>query len=221
MFKNLVWNIREKIVGKWEDVAYETKSNYIESVLGKEHELVMHAFIPFAFGGGLDLYYYPNYCNGTAIVTKELTNYKFKMPQNDIYNAYELVMCTKQKIDLDSAMEENPIENTFAYDHKYINRILNSIAIYSTQAKLNPYDTLEFPTDMDDVGGKCFILDALSEPLCNKETKNRKLGLMLIIEIHRDEMEYAMQQQRGKELIKLLKEKGIYPFTGINRKSVL
>jgi len=43
---------------------------------------------------------------------------------------------------------------------------------------------------------------------------------MLIMEIHRDEMEFAMQQ-RGKELIEKLKKKGVYPFTGINRPSVL
>jgi hypothetical protein len=94
------------------------------------------------------------------------------------------------------------------------------IGRYSTQAKLNPYETMEFPEDMDVVGGKCLILDILSEPYVCKETKNRKFGLMLIMEIHRDEMEFAMQQ-KGKELIEIFKDKNIYPFTGINRKSTI
>jgi len=57
MFRNLLWSIKEKIVGKWEDEAYEIKSTFLESILGREHELVMHAVIPFAVGGTLDLYY--------------------------------------------------------------------------------------------------------------------------------------------------------------------
>jgi len=129
-------------------------------------------------------------------------------------------MVTKHKIDMDSALDENPNENTFAYDHKYINKILNFVGRYSMEAKLNPYETMEFPEGYDDLSGKCLILDALSEPFFNEKTKNRKLGLMLIMEIHRDEMEYAMQQ-KGRDLIAMLKEKGIYPLTGVNRKSVL
>jgi hypothetical protein len=212
--------IREKAIEKLEDKTYEVKDKYMESVLGKEYDMVMHALIPFCVGGTLDLYFYPNYCNGTAIATKELTNYKFNTPKNDVYNAYELVMVTRHKIDLDSTKDEIPLKNTFAYDYKYINGILNFIARYSTMAKLNPFETIEFPNDYENVGGKCLILDALSEPLNNKETKNKKLGLMLLIEIRRDEMEYAMQQ-KGRDLIKKLKEKGVYPFTGINRPSVI
>jgi hypothetical protein len=220
MFIKMFKNIREKYVEESEDKAYEIKDKYMESILGEEYEKVMHALISFSVGGSLDLYYYPNYCNGTAIATKELTNYKFNKPKNDAYDAYELVMVTKHKINLESMKEENILSDTFAYDHKYINGILNCIARYSTEAKLNPHETIEFPEEMEDIGGKCLILDILSEPLCTNETRNKKFGLMLLMEIHRDEMEYAMQQN-GKELIIKLKEKGVYPYTGINRPSVL
>jgi hypothetical protein len=220
MFIKWFKNIREKYIEESEDKAYEIKSKYMESVLGKEYEKVMHAIIPFFVGGALDLYYYPSYCDGTVIATKELTNYKFNKPKNDVYDAYELVMITRYKINLESTREEHPIENTFAYDHKYINGILNSIARYSTEARLNPYETIEFPDDTEVIGGKCLILDVLSEPLCNNRTRNKIFGLMVLMEIHRDEMEYAMQQN-GKELIEKLKEKGVYPYTGINRPSVL
>lgn len=40
----------------WQD----QKSNLMETVLGREHDIVMHAIIPYALGGGLDLYYYPH-----------------------------------------------------------------------------------------------------------------------------------------------------------------
>lgn len=208
-----------KISKKAEEKSYEIKSKYMESVLGNEHNMVMHAIIPYDIGGSLDLYYYPNFMNGTAIASKELTNYKFSSPSNDWLDAYELVMVTNKKIDLDSVKDESIDVDSFSYDHKYINSILNMIGRYSAQAKLNPYETIEFPSDIDGVGGKCLILDILSEPIISKETKNRKFGLILIMEIHRDEMQFAMQQ-KGKELIEILKEKGVYPYSGINRKSV-
>ena len=47
---------------------------------------------------------------------------------------------------------------------------------------------------MDSIGGKCLILDKLSEPYIDEVTKQKKFGLMLIIEIHRTEMEFAMDQ---------------------------
>jgi len=216
MFIKWLKNIREKA----EDEAYKIKDQYMESILGKENDISMHAIIPYCIGGALDLFYYPNYCNGTVIATKELTNYKFKKPKNDMYDAYELVMVTKHKIDLDSVKDDNPKENTFSYDHKYINYLLNFIGSYSITAKLNPFETIEFPKDMENVGGKCLIIDTFSEPLISKETRNKKFGLMLIMEIHRDEMEFAMQQ-KGRELIEKLKKEEIYPYTGINRPSVL
>jgi len=45
----------------------------MEAILGKEHDMVMHAMIPYAIGGGLDLYYFPNKIEGVAIATKELS----------------------------------------------------------------------------------------------------------------------------------------------------
>jgi hypothetical protein len=39
---------------------YDHKSAFMEKTPGKEHGMVMHAIIPYAIAGGLDLYYYPH-----------------------------------------------------------------------------------------------------------------------------------------------------------------
>ena len=57
----------------------------MQTILGPEHDMVMHAIIPYDIGGSLDLYYFPDFHGGTAIATKELTNYKFKSPSNDYF----------------------------------------------------------------------------------------------------------------------------------------
>jgi len=189
--------------------AQHVKSEYIKSIMGKQHDMVGHSPIPFKMGGALDEHYYPNYCDGTAIVTKELTDHRFDSPKNDVYDAYELVMITRNKI--------HSITGKFAleYDDGPISRILNTIGKYSAMAKLNPFETLEY-------NDGCLIILPFSEPLCNLETYYKKFGLMLLIEIHRDEMEYAMQSKStAKDLIEKLKQSGVYPFTGIKRPSVL
>jgi len=200
---------------KREETTYYIKDRYIETVMGKEHDMVGHAIIPYCIGGAFDEYYYPNYCDGTVIVTKELVNYRFNSPTNDIYNAYELVIVTRNKVHCLSGEVE------LEHDDGPFIEILNMIGRYSTMAKLNPFETIEFPDDFEDekLRKRCLIVDAISEPLCNAETRNNKFGLLLVMEIHRDEMEFAMQQ-KGKELIEMLKQKGVYPFTGINRPSV-
>src|SRR5688500_18077486 len=60
----------EKLAGEW----YEEKTKLMEKILGREHDQVMHAVVPYAIGGFLDLYYYfPRSIPGTAVATKELS----------------------------------------------------------------------------------------------------------------------------------------------------
>ena len=58
----------EKLAQEW----FDNKTAMMVDLLGKEHDMVMHAVIPYAIGGGLDLYYFPHGIEGTAIATKEL-----------------------------------------------------------------------------------------------------------------------------------------------------
>lgn len=53
------------------ELDYELKSKGLENVLGKMHHLVGHAIVPFAVGGAVDMYYFPNhlrYLNGKDII---------------------------------------------------------------------------------------------------------------------------------------------------------
>lgn len=183
--------------------------------LGKEHDMVMHALIPYEVGGGLDLYYYPNKIKGTGIATKELTFACRDSSKNSVNDRYEIVMFTEQDLNLDHAKDEN---TAFGKEHANINAILSCIAPYSSQAELNPNETCEFPGDMDKVGGKCLIFDSYETE--NGKMNEEKFGIILIMEIFRDEMEFAMNNG-GQALFEKLKEKGVYPYSNLNRPSVL
>lgn len=192
---------------------YEHKSRLMAESLGTEHGIVMHAIIPYAVGGALDLYYYPNGLPGTAIATKELSELPNEGSSNDVYRSYELVMFTKEILDLDAADDE---ATPFGKAHRTIRSILNPIARYSAEATLNPHETCEFPADMDRVGGKCLIFDAYA---CHSDEVADNFGLLAIIEIFRSEMEFS-RAHGGAKLLRRLKNKGFYPYSDLDRPPV-
>lgn len=82
---------------------YAEKSARMVDLLGEEHDMVMHAIIPYAVGGGLDLYYYPHLIPGTGIATKELSNSPNEGSTNNVFTTYEFVMFTRHDLSLEDA----------------------------------------------------------------------------------------------------------------------
>jgi hypothetical protein len=194
-----------------EEQWYQQKSAIMESVLGQEYELVCHAIVPYAVGGALDLYYYPYGIPGTGIATKELCEVKGGGPSNDQYDNYEFVMFTRQPLPQNLEFQPEP----FAAMHDSINLILNSMARYAEQAKLNAGDTCEFPADFEQLGGRCLILDAYGEQI-----EAGEFGLVLIMEVHRSEMEFA-RKNGAQALFDRLKAAGYYPYSDMDRPPVV
>lgn len=193
---------------------YARKTAWMEETLGKEHDMVMHAIIPYSIGGGLDLYYFPNGMAGTAIATKELCELPDEEgSSNSNWRWYELVMFTRHSLNLANAHDGN---TPFGRAHATINAILNCIAPYSATAELLPHQTCEFPAEMDSIGGKCLIFDEIG---AHQDASGDTFGLLGIIEVFRSEMEFA-QENGGAELIRRLKIKGHYPYSDLDREAV-
>lgn len=220
MFNRLIQLFGEKKMKPSEDATaklaeawHDQKSKLMEAVLGREHDMVMHAIIPYAIGGGLDLYYYPHSIPGAAIATKELSELPNQGSSNRIFSCYELAMFTRHALNLDHAMDGS---TPFGRAHSNINRILNCIGGYSASATLNPNETCEFPAEMDHVGGKCLIFDAYGSA---GSKRTRGFGVLAVIEIHRSEMDFA-RSAGGAELIERLKAAGHYPYSDLDRDPV-
>ncbi|MBI1832674.1 MAG: suppressor of fused domain protein [Planctomycetes bacterium] len=199
----------EDLAKQW----YDRKSALMEKSLGKMHDIVMHAIIPYAIGGGLDLYYYPNGIPGSGIATMELSELPNQGSSNRVYDSYELVMFTKLPLAMDDA--KNP-KTPFGKVHAVINSILNLVAPYSAQAELNPNETCEFPEDFERVGGKCLIFDGYG---CHSDEIAQNFGLLVLIEVFRSEMEWA-RKNGGAKLIAKLKKAGHYPYSDLDREPV-
>lgn len=203
--------IDEEAADEW----YDRKSALMEQMMGKEHDMVMHAIIPYALGGGLDLFYFPHGVKGTAVATKELSELPGEGSTNDVYACYELVMFTRHALDMEAADDET---TPFGRIHSTINAALNAIAPYSAQATLNPCQTCEFPPEMPVLGGHCMIFDGYpSYPDDGEDLPD--FGLLALIEIFRSEMQYA-RKHGGDKLLERLKSKGHYPYSDLDRDPV-
>ncbi len=175
--------------------------------------MVMHAIFPYAIGGGLDLYYFPNGAPGTAVATKELSELPNQGSSNRTFSCYELAMFTRHPLNLDEAKDEN---TAFGRAHSNINGVLNYMARFSATASLNGNETCEFPKDFEGLGGKCFIL---SEYGSRSDAVVRCFGILAVIEVLRPEMEFA-RSFGGAELIARLKANHHYPYSDLDREPV-
>lgn len=193
---------------------YEVKAQALENLLGKMYDIVGHAIIPFQIGGAVDMYYFPDAIDGTAFVTMELIEPDGSGPKPNRMGTYELIAFTKYQVeaDKDQSSAFNKIERRLC-------GIFTSIGNYSFQAKLEPGETCEITGDEGEEN-TCLVFDEYIEPEKTFEINGKRHGLLLIIEIYRSEMEYAMNNG-SKELFKKLKEKGYYPYSDLDRESVV
>jgi len=177
------------------------------------HNLVGHAIIPYSVGGAVDMYYFPNHTNGTGFATMELLEPDGSGPLPNRLGTYELVAFTKFDYNND---EENP--NEFNAIERRFCGIFTTIGNYSSQAVLNPNETIEVPNGTDN--NDCIILANYNPD--NKEFKRgaRNHHLLLCLEVFRSEMEFA-RNNGSEKLIDLLKAKGYYPYSDLDRNPVI
>lgn len=206
----------ETIVFTEEEYAldHELKSKGLEDVLGRMHDLVGHAIIPFDVGGAVDMYYFPNHVKGTGFATMELLKPDGTGPLPNRLGTYELVAFTKHNYN-NSEDSQSP----FDLIERKICGLFTTIGFYSRQAVLNPNETCEVPNGKGEENS-CIVFD-LYQP-DNKVFKigDRKHHLLLCLQVFRSEMEFA-REQGSEELLKILKQSGHYPYSDLDRPPVV
>jgi len=177
------------------------------------HDLVGHAIIPFQVGGSVDMYYFPNALEGTGFVTMELIEPDGSGPRPSRIGTYELAAFTKHKIgDEDDKAALEQIERQLC-------GIFSILGRYSYEAQLNPLETIEVPV-REGEPNRCVILDAYRKPGVDFVIGSHRHGLLLVIEVFRSEMAYAMKHG-SQSLLNKLREKGYYPYSDLDREPVI
>ncbi|WP_153798764.1 suppressor of fused domain protein [Foetidibacter luteolus] len=204
----------KEFTGQEYELDYEQKLQGLENILGKMHDLVGHAIIPFAVGGAVDMYYFPNHIKGTGFATMELLEPDGTGPLPNRLGTYELIAFTKHDYN-DSEDAQTP----FNLIERKVCGIFTTIGFFSRQAVLNPNETCEVPSGEGEEN-TCLVFD-LYKPN-NKEFKvgNRKHHLLLCLQVFRSEMEFS-RGNGSEELFKKLKEAGHYPYSDLDRQPVV
>jgi hypothetical protein len=193
----------------------EEKQLGLEWLLGKMHHMVGHAIIPFDVGGAVDMYYFPKGpVSGTAFATQELIKPDGSGSIPNIMGTYELVTFTKKPM-TDDDSEEHPFNKM----ERRMCGIMTGIGNYSFQAKLEPGETAELPSGEGEEN-KCLIFDEYRHEGQHFMIGNRRHGLLLIMEVFRSEMQFA-RDHGSDQLFNKLKEKGIYPYSDLDRNPVV
>lgn len=200
-----------------EDRFHNAKKAGLEAILGPMHDMVGHAIISYAVGGPVDMYYFAKGIPGTAFATMELTGADGSGPKRGKIGQYELVAFTRRK--LGEIRDGKHADKAFESIELRLRSIMSSIARYSSDVILNPNDTCEVPVN-DDEPNACLVFDAYHGNQPGLMIDGRKYGLMLCMEIFREELEFA-REEGSSELFKKLKTAGHYPYSDLDRDSVV
>ncbi|HEX2946683.1 MAG TPA: suppressor of fused domain protein [Clostridia bacterium] len=195
---------------------FQKKEKIMDGILGEQFHLVSHAIVPFSAGGAVDMYIYPHAIEGTAFATMELVDYVNKGPIPNRNGMYELLAFTKIKV---NDQRINDVNDPFCKLERHLCGIFTSIGNYSFHAKLEPGETCEIP-GKEGEENICLIFDDFKKDNIDFIIDGKKYGFLVCIELFRSEMEYAMKNGSA-ELFKLLKEKGFYPYSDLDRGPVV
>ena len=188
----------------------ELKQQWLKNLLGSMHDMVGHSIVPYAVGGAVDMYYFPQSEGGTAFATMELIEPDGTGPRPSRIGTYELVAFTRHSWSSEPGDAFNTIERRFC-------GIFTTLGRYSTAATLNPNETCELPEDNEP--NRCFIFDHISKVGVEFQTASVRHGLLLCVEVHRSELDFA-RQAGSAALIERLRSAGHYPYSDLAREVV-
>ncbi len=168
----------------------------LEAILGKSADKVFHSPIPFSIGGGADVLIFPNYQQGVAYVTTDMTGPLSAQPPNWTAK-YELMICVHEEA-------------------AWPMSLLSGLSRYTLESQLNPGDTMDCPIFQN--SELAALLFTLPEPVHEFSVLGEPAMLLLCIGITAAELELA-RREGDDALVSRLKLEKIFPFTELTRRS--
>ena len=186
---------------EWTKV-WNARMTALTSILGKPADTVFHATIPFQFrdaGGSADVVPFPSYTAGATYVTAELTGEDVgHRPSN--FGHYELMICTRQEL---------PKAADF----------ISRLACYTCDAELEAGQTMDIGEFFGDATLRAMLFAHPGKQPVHFEFLGQRYCLLLCIGITADELAFA-RTRSTEELLALLKQHGVFPYTTPDRPSV-
>ncbi|MCC7474850.1 MAG: suppressor of fused domain protein [Pirellulales bacterium] len=183
----------------WNEL-WDARLTALETVLGKSGDVVFHGVIPFFLGwdlgGTADIIPFYNHLDGVVYVTADLIGSKAQEPS--FLGEYELMIVHRDELE-------------------WGRDLIGRLAHYTLDAELKAGDTMDLgPKTPEDSQIEALLFDDYA----SFEVMGNKAGLLLCMGITKDELNEA-RDEGSASLIQKLKAADVYPFTDLNRMSVI
>lgn len=212
---------------------YDSKRGAIAEHIGPAHDSVIAAVIGWDMGGPVDLWVYPEHVPGSVLVTMQLAVPGCTDQRRGSMGYYELAMATRHSpaamfkggaddsdpdFDEDGELASERELTPYGEASSEIRMFLTNLAHYTSMAVLDPGQTAEFPTE--EMGSVFFVFDALVDRDAGLRVLGKPYGVLLAIRVYESELAYA--QEHGTDgLIELLRDRGVYPYSDLDREPVV
>jgi hypothetical protein len=197
----------------------ELKQRALEAVLGPMHKVRGRAIIGYEVGGPVDMHYFPHVLRGTAFVTQDLIKPEHPGLELSQLGAHELIGATRHTV----PRAATRVNERRAFDaiELRLRVIFTTVGRYAERVVVGPLDTSEVPSDEGGLGaGACLVFDEFTIARRDFEISGRRFGLLLCIEVHRSEMEFA-QAEGTTALLSALKCTKCYPYSDLDRPPIV
>ncbi len=182
----------------WQKV-WDARVGALTAILGKPADTVYHATVPMYLGGFADVLPFPNYVTGMTYVTTDLTGEEVGQLPTSLGN-YELMVCVREELSPAADM-------------------ISRLARYTCETELEPGESMDLKDFFGDSAIEALLFTHPSEQPVQFEFLGQRYGLLLCIGITGAEL--AFKRIHGADrLLALLRERGVFPYTVLQRESV-
>ena len=172
----------------------------MERLLGPAEDMVYHAVIPLFLGGDADVVEFRQYIGGHCYVTSEMTGDP-EQNQSSL-GSYELMLCTREP-------------------SRWAPNLISRLARYTYESVLEPGHTMDIGPALPEGSSASALLFA--HPALTERSftvTGIRSGILLCMTILPDELEYCFKY-KSNALLRMLKQNGVFPFSDLNRPSVV
>jgi hypothetical protein len=178
---------------------WDARVSALETILGKCDGTVYHSPPPLHLDGYADVLRFRNFVNGVTYVTCDLIGNSRQVP--NLLGQYELMICTRE-------------------ESNWAPALLSRLAKYTHDAAVHIGDTMDLAHAVprhSAIAALLFTQPDVANP--NFDVLGKPATLMLCLGITAGEFE-ACKEHSSRLVLRMLKERGIFPYTELRRESV-
>ena len=213
-----IWPFADSATSVVPHTAFEEKKiRSMSKLLGHEHRYLFEQIAP---PNTTEVREFEGKLRGTAFGSVGMIQPNGSGPLPNKHGTFEIVIFTKAKrpegFELRFQAQDCTVQDKAYYGlYCKAREIITQLARYAEETVVNPYDAVDIMLEREGLMYHV-IFDELHFKHRTFEIDGKHHQLMLCMLVHKQEIEYA-RQHSSRDMMNLLKEKNIYPYSDLGR----